>query len=60
MSTWCLTVVAKTSDCDKVHQPLQVRMELRVPTPQLASQSVLKRAPGQAPGNCLAPFVAPT
>ena len=32
-----------------------VRVRLRVSTPQLASQSVLLRAPGQAPGDCLAP-----
>ena len=31
-----------------------VGVGLRVLTPQLASQSVLLRAPGQAPGDCLA------
>ena len=36
-----------------------VRVGLRVPTPQLASQSVLLRAPGQAPGDCLAWTITP-
>ena len=37
-----------------------VLMGLRVPTPQLASQLVFLRAPGQAPGDCLALPIAPT
>ena len=36
-----------------------VRVGLRVPTPQLASQSLRLRAPGQAPGDCLARPIAP-
>ena len=36
-----------------------VQVGLRVPTPQLASQLVLLRAPGQAPGDCLAWPIAP-
>ena len=35
----------------------EVRVELRMPTPQLASQSA--GAPGQAPGDCLAWPIAP-
>ena len=37
-----------------------VRVELWVPTPRLVLQSVLLRAPGQAPGDCLALLIAPT
>ena len=62
MSTWALTEVAKASDCNKVYQPLGSVWDLfRVPTPipQLASQSVLLRAPGQASGDCLARPRAP-
>ena len=56
MSTWSLTGVAKTSDCDNVHR---VQVGLGVPTPPLASQSLLLRAPGQTPGDCLARPIAP-
>ena len=37
-----------------------VRMGLLVPTPQLALQSVLLQASGQAPGDCLARPIAST
>ena len=36
-----------------------VLVGLRVPTPRLASQSMLLQVPGQAPGDCLARPIAP-
>ena len=36
-----------------------VRVGLRVPSPQLASQSRLLRVTGQVPGNCIAQPIAP-
>ena len=58
MTTWSLNGVAKSSDCDKVNQR-RVLVRLRVPTPQLALQSVLLRLSAQAPGDRLARPIVP-
>ena len=59
MSTWSLTGVAKGLRLRQSPSATGVRVGLWVPTPQLALQSVLLRAPGQAPGDCLAQHIAP-